>query len=588
MAAANVEEPGALAFLVASTMRIKTEDKQALLEEADIEHGCREARPTSGSGLEVLELVFKIQSDARSEIDKTQREYFLREQLKAIQPSSARPTNGARLNELRARSTSSSERRGLRKVNRPSSTGSPRSSRQRRIPRYPHLPRLDRDAALEQLERRQPRSGARPQILDRDHSTSRKSRTASSSTSPCASSSQRLHGPDPLLRRARPASARPPSALDRRARWAASLSASASAACATRPRSAATAAPISARCPGDHPAACATPARQPGLHDRRNRQDRRRLPRRPRRAPCSRSSTPSRTTLSATTTSTCRSTSRRSCSSPRPTSSTRIPGRCATAWRSSSSPATPNDEKLHIASDYLVPKQLEGQRPEARRQFIFDDAAVPARSSTTTRVEAGVRNLERQIGADLPQAGAASWPRRQRQRSPSAPSACATSSAPARSAETKRAPATPASPPAWPGPRVGGEILFIEATPMPGNGILTLTGQIGDVMKESATGGAEPTSEPTPPTSASTPSSSPSTTSTSTSPPARSPKTAPAPASPCSPRSPRCFTAAGEPRRGHDRRNHAPRSGPPHRRPQRKDPRRQARRHHHRHHAGPQ
>ena len=41
MAAANVEEPGALAFLVASTMRIKTDDKQALLEEADVEQRLR-------------------------------------------------------------------------------------------------------------------------------------------------------------------------------------------------------------------------------------------------------------------------------------------------------------------------------------------------------------------------------------------------------------------------------------------------------------------------------------------------------------------------------------------------------------------
>ena len=85
MAAANVEEPGALSFLVASTMRIKTEDKQALLEESDVEQRIRKLISILTGELDVLELGSKIQSDVRSEIDKGQREYFLRQQLKAIQ-----------------------------------------------------------------------------------------------------------------------------------------------------------------------------------------------------------------------------------------------------------------------------------------------------------------------------------------------------------------------------------------------------------------------------------------------------------------------------------------------------------------------
>ena len=85
MAAANIEEPGPLAFLIASTMRMKTEDKQALLEENDIEKRLRKLISVLTQELEVLELGSKIQSDVRSEIDKNQREYFLRQQLKAIQ-----------------------------------------------------------------------------------------------------------------------------------------------------------------------------------------------------------------------------------------------------------------------------------------------------------------------------------------------------------------------------------------------------------------------------------------------------------------------------------------------------------------------
>jgi len=85
MAAANVEEPGALAFLIASTMRIRTEDKQELLEENDIEQRLRKLTKILAQELEVLELGSKIQSDVKSEIEKGQREYFLRQQMKAIQ-----------------------------------------------------------------------------------------------------------------------------------------------------------------------------------------------------------------------------------------------------------------------------------------------------------------------------------------------------------------------------------------------------------------------------------------------------------------------------------------------------------------------
>ena len=74
---------------------------------------------------------------------------------------------------------------------------------------------------------------------------------------------------------------------------------------------------------------------------RRDRQARRRHPGRSRRRRCSKCSTPSRTAPSATTISACRSICPGSCSSPPPTCSTPSRARCATAWRSSASPATP-------------------------------------------------------------------------------------------------------------------------------------------------------------------------------------------------------------------------------------------------------
>jgi len=93
MAAANIEGAGPLAFLIASTMRVKAEDKQTLLEENDVEKRMRMLIGILTRELDVLELGSKIQSDVRSEIDKGQREYFLRQQLRPFSRSSARPTS---------------------------------------------------------------------------------------------------------------------------------------------------------------------------------------------------------------------------------------------------------------------------------------------------------------------------------------------------------------------------------------------------------------------------------------------------------------------------------------------------------------
>ncbi len=69
---------------------------------------------------------------------------------------------------------------------------------------------------------------------------------------------------------------------------------------------------------------------------------------------------------SATTISACRSICPAWCSSPPPTCSTPSRARCATAWRSSASPATPSEEKLEIARRYLVRAPARGQRPDGR------------------------------------------------------------------------------------------------------------------------------------------------------------------------------------------------------------------------------
>jgi ATP-dependent Lon protease len=104
LAAANVEDPSALCHLVASTLRLKTEEKQKLLELVDVEQRLREVSVILNRELEVFELGTKIQSQVQSELEKGQREFFLRQQLKAIQEELGEgDAEQAEINELRER-----------------------------------------------------------------------------------------------------------------------------------------------------------------------------------------------------------------------------------------------------------------------------------------------------------------------------------------------------------------------------------------------------------------------------------------------------------------------------------------------------
>ena len=82
---ANVEDPSTLAHLIAGALRLKTDEKQALLEELDVAKRLRRLSEILARELEVVAIGSRIQSQVQSELDKGQREYFLRQQLKAIQ-----------------------------------------------------------------------------------------------------------------------------------------------------------------------------------------------------------------------------------------------------------------------------------------------------------------------------------------------------------------------------------------------------------------------------------------------------------------------------------------------------------------------
>lgn len=81
----NLDDPGRLADLVASNLGLKTEQAQEIIEIMDPVKRLKRVSEIMNREIELLTVQQKIQTEARGEIDKTQREYYLREQLKAIQ-----------------------------------------------------------------------------------------------------------------------------------------------------------------------------------------------------------------------------------------------------------------------------------------------------------------------------------------------------------------------------------------------------------------------------------------------------------------------------------------------------------------------
>jgi ATP-dependent Lon protease len=148
-------------------------------------------------------------------------------------------------------------------------------------------------------------------------------------------------------------------------------------------------------------------------------------------------------------------------------------------------PGYTDQEKLNIARKYLVPKQLKanGLDPDA---YEWTDDALMAVIQHYTR-EAGVRNLEREIGTASRKMATRIAEGREVQHIVG-------------TAEVREFLGRPrfyyeelAARTSRPGVAigvgvtgVGGDIMFIEATRMPGKGSMTVTGQLGDVMRESA------------------------------------------------------------------------------------------------------
>jgi ATP-dependent Lon protease len=85
IAAMNIGEPNNLADFIASNVNIDIQEKQELLEALDVRERLEKLTVFLNKEIEILEIGSRIQSEVQTEMSKSQREYFLREQLKAIQ-----------------------------------------------------------------------------------------------------------------------------------------------------------------------------------------------------------------------------------------------------------------------------------------------------------------------------------------------------------------------------------------------------------------------------------------------------------------------------------------------------------------------
>ena len=147
-------------------------------------------------------------------------------------------------------------------------------------------------------------------------------------------------------------------------------------------------------------------------------------------------------------------------------------------------PGYTSQEKLQIARRYLVARQLEATGLTAEQCAISDDALAAIIDDHTR--EAGVRNLEREIGRVFRNVAVRVAEGGVRQVTVGPDDLAAILGPRKFEAEVAMQTAVPgvATGLAW--TPVGGDILFVEAARMPGAGKLILTGQLGDVMKESA------------------------------------------------------------------------------------------------------
>ena len=279
----SITHPGHLADLIAANVDVPIEEKQAVLETVDFKARMKLVLELLNRKREILKLSNKIDSAVKGEMSKTQREYYLRQQLKAIKEELGEMgEEEEELDELQER---------LKKAGLPPDVEEVATKELNRLKTIPAASSeytvartyLDwiADLPWQAPARTTSTSRTRATMLDADHYGIQKVKKRILEYLAVLKLKHDMKGPILCLvgpARRRQDLARP---VDRQARRAASSCASPSAACATRPRSAGTGAPTSARSRPHHPEHEEGRHEEPGHDARRDRQARRGLPRRP-------------------------------------------------------------------------------------------------------------------------------------------------------------------------------------------------------------------------------------------------------------------------------------------------------------------
>ena len=246
----QIEEPSKLADTVASHLNLKIPEKQDLLEIAKISERLERVFGHMESEIGVLQVEKRIRNRVKRQMEKTQREYYLNEQLKAIQKELGEGEDGKDENaelEAKIKKTKFSKEAREKAIG-----GAEEAAHHEPDERGSHggaqLPGLDAVDPLEEAQQDQQRRGRGREGARMPTTTAwRRSRNGSSSIWRCRPAARRCVARSCawLDRRAsaRPRWASPsprrPAAISSACRWAA---------CATRPRCAVTGGPISARC----------------------------------------------------------------------------------------------------------------------------------------------------------------------------------------------------------------------------------------------------------------------------------------------------------------------------------------------------